>query len=148
MALISVWLHLLGMVVWVGGLVYQSQVLFPAARRTGERRVLLDLARRGRGVVWTAASVVVLTGLYNVTRLGPLDRVLESGAGILLAGKFILVLLMVSLAAHRDFGRLPRLQGEDDPTASLAVVAWLDRAVLLLAAVVAYLGLAVARLGH
>src|SRR5439155_6070198 len=84
--LISVWFHVLGVVAWIGGLAYQAHVLGPAARRGGAG-VFAEAARRGRPIAWTAVAVVALTGFYNVTRLGPLERVLESGAGLLLAGE-------------------------------------------------------------
>jgi uncharacterized membrane protein len=144
-SLAVVWLHLLAMTLWIGGIAYQSHVLLPAARRTGELRSFAEAARRGRVTLWAAAVVVVLSGLYNVTRLGPLETVMRSGAGLTLAGKFIVVLLMISLAAHRDFGQVPRLAG---PTGlqALRTIAWLDRAVLLLAVVVIYLGLTISRL--
>jgi uncharacterized membrane protein len=145
MSLAVVWLHVLAMTLWVGGIGYQSHVLLPAARRTGELRGFAEAARRGRATLWAAAALVVLSGLYNVTQLGPLARVMQSGAGLMLAGKLIVVLLMISLAAHRDFGQVPRLAG---PTGLqvLRTIAWLDRAVLLLAVVVIYLGLAISRL--
>ena len=93
--------------------------------------------------------MVALTGFYNVTRLGPLERVLESGAGLLLAGKFVLVLAAVALAAQRDFALVPRLgravvEGQD-PAYLLGRIAWLDRLVLGLAVAIAYLGVAVSR---
>ena len=47
----------------------------------------------------------MLTGFYNVTRLGALERVMESGAGLLLAAKFMLVILAVAVAAQRDSPR-------------------------------------------
>lgn len=147
MSLLAVWLHVLGVAVWVGGLVYQSHVVLPQARRAGEPRLFGEIARRGRPVVWSAVILVVLTGLYNVTRLGPMERVMASGAGTMLAGKFILVLAMISLAARRDFGHVPRLAGRGGSSA-LTAIAWLDRLVLLLAAIVIYLGLAVSRLAH
>jgi len=84
MRLVSVWLHVLGIVAWIGGLAYQAHVLGPAARRGGAG-VFAEAARRGRPIAWTAVAVVALTGFYNVTRLGPLERVIESGAGLLLA---------------------------------------------------------------
>ena len=145
MSLVSVWLHLVAMAVWIGGLAYQSHVVLPQARRAGDPRVFGDIARRGRPAVWSSVCLVVLTGLYNVTRLGPLERVMESGAGTLLAGKFILVLAMITLAAQRDFAQVPRL-ARPDALAALKTITWLDRAVLLLAVVVIYLGLAVSRL--
>ncbi|PYM09043.1 MAG: hypothetical protein DMD82_01130 [Candidatus Rokuibacteriota bacterium] len=147
MSLVSVWLHLVAMAVWIGGLAYQSHVVLPQARRAGDPRVFGDIARRGRPAVWSSVCLVVLTGLYNVTRLGPLERVMESGAGTLLAGKFILVLAMITLAAQRDFAQVPRL-ARPDALAALKTITWLDRAVLLLAVVVIYLGLAVSRLAR
>lgn len=147
MSLLAVWLHVLGVAVWVGGLVYQSHVVLPQARRAGEPRLFGEIARRGRPVAWSAVILVVLTGLYNVTRLGPMERVMASGAGTMLAGKFILVLAMISLAARRDFGHVPRLAGPGGSSA-LTAIAWLDRLLLLLAAIVIYLGLAVSRLAH
>jgi uncharacterized membrane protein len=162
-----VWLHVLGVAVWIGGLAYQAHVLLPSARlrgsassvfgaRSATPEVLADALRRGRVVTWSAVCLVVLTGLYNVTQLGPLERVMESGAGLLLAGKFIIVLVMIALAAHRDFARVPALAraegadalGHTNTPAALGVIVWLDRIVLLLGAVVIYLGLAVSRLAH
>ena len=147
-SLVSVWLHLLGVVVWIGGLMYQAHVLMPAARRDGATP-LAQMLRRGRWVAWIAIALVVLTGFYNVTLLGPLDRVLHSGAALLLALKFMLVLAAVAVAGQRDFAQVPRLAravaAGDDPRPALSSIAWMDRVVLLLAVVIVYLGLAVSR---
>ena len=92
---------------------------------------------------------MALTGFYNVTRLGPLEQVLQSGAGLLLAGKFVLVVLAIAVAAQRDFAHLPLLRAAlasgEDPEPTLRAIARLDRVVLLLALVIVYLGLAVSR---
>jgi copper resistance protein D len=142
------WVHVVGAVVWIGGLVYQTHVLLPAARR-GELRPFAEAARRARPATWTAVALVVLSGFYNVTQLGPLERVMASGAGLLLAAKFGLVILAVALAAQRDFAQVPILdaavRGGGDATPALSAVARLDRVVLVLALVVVYLGLAVSR---
>jgi putative copper resistance protein D len=144
---VALWLHVLGAAVWVGGLLYQSHVLLPAARR-GEASFFADAARRGRPMAWTAIAVVVLTGFYNVTRL-PLAEVMESGAGLLLAGKFILVVIAVAVAGQRDFAQVPLLSATvaagADAGGRLRAIAWLDRLVLVLAAAIVYLGLAVSR---
>ena len=146
--LLVLWLHLLGVVVWIGGLGYQAHVLAPAARRGGAA-AFAEAARRARPVAWAAVAMVVLTGFHNVSRLGPLERVLASGAGLLLAGKFVLVLAMVALAAQRDFAQVPRLgralAAGEAPGPALSAIAWLDRLVLLLAVLVVYLGLAISR---
>ena len=148
MTLVVVWLHVVAVVVWIGGVFYQG-LAAPIAGRGERARALLEVARSARPVTWTAVSVVVLTGFYNVTRLGPLAQVLESGAALVLAGKFILVIAAISLGGQRDFGQLPRaramLEGGEDPGPALRAMAWLDRLVVVLAAVIIYLGLALSR---
>jgi len=64
-ALLSVWLHLLGIVAWIGGLMYQTHVLGPAARR-GAAGVFAEAARGGRPVAWTAIAVEMSVGLESV----------------------------------------------------------------------------------
>ena len=148
MTLVAVWLHVLGVVVWMGGVMYQAHVLMPAARRDGAG-TFVETLRRGRAVTWTAIALVALTGFYNVTRLGPLERMLESGAALTLALKFMLVLAAVAVAGQRDFAQVPRLAralaAGDDPHGALSAIAWMDRVVLLLAVVIVYLGLVVSR---
>jgi putative copper resistance protein D len=148
MMLPVLWLHVVAVVVWLGGLMYQAHVLLPAARR-GAARPVVDAVRRGRPVAWAALSVVVLTGFYNVTRLGPLERVMQNGAGLLLVGKFILVLIAVAVSGQRDFAWVPRLSSAvasgDETGRLLRTIGWLDRIVLLIGVVVVYLGLAIAR---
>jgi uncharacterized membrane protein len=146
--LVVVWLHVLGAVAWLGGLIYQAHALAPAARR-GQPAPFADAAARGRPATWTAIAVVVLTGFYNVTTLGPLEQVMASGAGLLVAGKFMLVLVAVAVAGQRDFAHVPRLRRSlaegADPRPALAAIAWLDRLVIALGLAIVYLGLAISR---
>src|SRR5262245_64870182 len=148
MRLLALWLHVLGVVVWLGGLVYQVHVLAPAARR-GQVAAFATAASRARPLAWTALSLVVLTGFYNVTRLGPLERVMESGAALVLAAKLMLVLMIVALSGQRDFSQLPRLTralaAGTDTALALRAISWLDRIVVALGVVTMYLGLAISR---
>jgi uncharacterized membrane protein len=147
-ALAVVFLHVLGVVVWIGGLSYQAHVLLPAARRGGAAS-FAEAAVRARPVTWAAVGLVVLTGFYNVTQLGSLDRVMQTGAGLALAGKFTLVILAVAMAAQRDFAHVPLLRAAiasgGDPADPLRAIARLDRIVLALALIVIWLGLTVSR---
>jgi putative copper export protein len=146
--LVVLWLHVMGAVAWVGGLLHQAHVLLPLARG-GHAPAVAEAARRARPVAWTALGLVVLTGFYNVTRLGPLEAVMGSGRGALLAGKFVLVVLALPFAADRDFKQVPalraRLEAGEDPGPTLRAIARRDRVVLLLALGIVYLGLAVSR---
>jgi uncharacterized membrane protein len=148
MRLAILYLHLLGAVVWVGGLAYQSHVLLPAAQR-GAIGAFAEAAGRARPITWAAIGVVVLTGFYNVTQLGSLERVMETGTGLMLAGKFTLVILAVALTSQRDFAHVTLLNAAlasgADAAKPLRAIARLDRIVLLLTLVIIYLGLAVSR---
>ncbi len=148
LTLLALWAHVLGVVVWLGAVMYQAHVLLPLARR-GDVATFAEAARGQRPIGWMALGVVVLTGFYNVTRLGPLDHVMDSGAALLLAAKFILVLLMVAIATQRDFTHLTRLQlalaTHADPAPTLKTIARLDRVVIILGLVIVYLGLAISR---
>jgi uncharacterized membrane protein len=148
LSLAAVFLHVLGVVVWIGGLIYQTHVLLPPARR-GAATTFAEAAARARPVTWAAVALIVLTGLYNVTQLGSLESVMQTGAGLALAGKFTLVILAVALAAQRDFAQLPLLRAAvatgGDPADPLRAIARLDRTVLALAVVVIWLGLIVSR---
>jgi uncharacterized membrane protein len=148
MRLAVLYLHVLAVVVWIGGLAYQAHVLLPGARR-GAVAPFAEAARRARPVTWTAIALVVLTGFYNVTQLGDLARVMQTGAGLMLAGKFALVILAVALASQRDFAQVTLLRAAlaagTDPSGPLRAITRLDRLVLAIALVVIYLGLAISR---
>jgi uncharacterized membrane protein len=147
MRLIPIWLHVVGVVIWIGGVAWQSHVLAPLAR-AGDPRVFASAARRARPITWTAISLVALTGFYNVTQLGSLATVMETGAGLALVGKFILVLVAVAVSAQRDFTHVTRLTfaaTAEDAGSALRTITWLDRVVLLLAIAMMYLGLFVSR---
>lgn len=110
------WLHLLGAVVWVGGLVFLVLVVSPALKRaTSVRehlRLELNLEGRFRAVMWPSAGLVLLTGLYNVMNV----LMANSASGVSLPPAFVrtlaikigLVVLMVILQAIHQLAIRPR----------------------------------------
>jgi uncharacterized membrane protein len=146
--LVILWVHVVSAVIWIGGLAWQSHVLLPLARR-GEVATFAEVARHARPVTWTAIGLVVLTGFYNITQLGPMEQVMQSGAGQMVVGKFILVIAMAAIMGQRDFARLTLLRGAlasgGDPQVDLRAITRMDRVILLLALIVIYLGLAISR---
>jgi copper resistance protein D len=137
--ILVVWLHVLAAAVWVGGLLYGSHLLLPALAR-GEC-ACAGMLLRARPVAWVAVGLLVLTGLENVRHVR-----LESPW---LIAKVLLVLVLVPLAAHRDFALLPQaaraIARGDAPGAALASVRGIDRVVAVAAVIVLFLGVAVAR---
>src|SRR5262249_33156087 len=147
LTLVILWLHVVGVVVWLGALMYQTHVLLPLARR-GDAAIFAEAARRQRPIAWTALSLVVLSGFYNVTRLGPLERVMETGAG-LVPPRFPLPPSPTPLPPRPDFPPPPRLRlaitTNTDPAPALRSIGLLDRISILIALVIIYLGLTVSR---
>jgi len=136
-----IWIHVVAAAAWVGGVIYASHLVVPAAGR-GAREALSILVR-GRIVSWAALGLLIVTGLLNLRWVSTISP--------WLAVKIIAVLAMLALAAHRDFAVLPRalrgVAGGAEPSGALAGVRAFDRAVLLLALVVLFLAVGVAR-GH
>lgn len=151
MTLLALWLHVLSAAVWLGGLLFQSHILLPLLARGGPAEPVAQAVRRSRRVAWTALALLILTGLHNLTRLPPVASMIESGVLKLLALKLFLVVVLLMLSAHRDFGVAARLirvvAGGGDATQALRTLVRLDRVALLLGVGLIYLGLAVSRGG-
>ena len=151
MRLLPLWLHVLSAAVWLGGLLFQSHILFPLLATGGPAAPIAQAIRRFRRVAWTALVLLVLTGLHHLTRLPPVAAMSESGVLKLLALKLFLVVVLLMLSAHRDFGVAARLMravaAGQDPRMALRTIVRIDRVVLVLGVGLVYLGLALSRGG-
>ncbi len=152
LALTVVWLHLLAVVTWMGGLLFASHLVAPRLARAcaAERDALADLLRRFRLVAWVAIALLILTGLVNLSHLPLSAALLERAVGLFLSLKLLLAIIAFALEAHRDFAILPRLlaASPQETIHSLVGLRWLDRILLLLLLVILYLGVAVSRAAH
>lgn len=137
--LVVVWLHVAAAAAWVGGVLYASHLVVPAAARGG--RDCLSLLARGRAVAWAAWAILVVTGLENLRRVSVVSP--------WLAAKLVVVIALLALAAHRDFAMVPRafraIDGGAEPTAALSGLRVLDRVLLVVALAVLFLAVGVAR---
>ena len=137
--LVIVWLHVVGAAAWVGGLLYTGHLVVPAAARGAGGT--LALLRRGRLVSWAAVALLIVTGLENLRSLAVITP--------WLAAKLLAVIALLALAAHRDFALLPRaiqtIERGGEPARALSGVRMLDRVVLVLALVVLFLAVGIAR---
>lgn len=134
----------------MGGLLFQSHVLLPALLKAGHAGLGVGVLRRARPGSWVALLLLLVTGLHNLSRLS-LSVLTETPAGRLLALKLLLVIVVLMLSAHRDFGLVSRLTREldagRDGARQLRAIAWIDRTVILLGVAALYLGLAISRSG-
>ena len=133
--LVSVWIHLIAAMAWVGGMVLFVVAVRPAARLLdADTRVafLTDFGQRLGTVSGYALPTLALTGAFNLWARGvrPADLVriewLHTTFGHLVAVKIVLVALAIALSiAHARLHdrRHARLLGRLTLVVALAIVA-------------------------
>lgn len=108
---VSVYLHIIATVVWVGGMLFLALVAVPATRNLSpaERGAIFSaLGRRFRTVGWICIALLLITGPLNLGFRGYSWESLSSGQmfsgefGQTLAVKLILVAVMVALSLTHD----------------------------------------------
>jgi uncharacterized membrane protein len=109
-----VFLHLLAAIIWIGGMFFLALVLVPVLRgETQERRsALLGAAGvRFRTVGWVCLVTLLVTGVFNLKNRGFSWGTVFSGDvftgtdrfGHILAGKLLLLGLVLAVSAFHDF---------------------------------------------
>jgi putative copper resistance protein D len=114
---LSVLLHILSAIIWVGGMFFLALVVVPVARGLppAERAALFGaVGRRFRAVGWGCIGVLLVTGVVNMSYRGvTLDNVFTaelwaSPFGSTLALKVAVVVALLILSAVHDFVLGPR----------------------------------------
>lgn len=109
---LGLWLHLLAVVVWVGGKVGWMLVLFTEKVWNGEKGGAAWLERLGRRICtvgWEALFVIVLTGIFNLLPRGQSGRLFDSAYLTPLLIKLSLVGGMVGLQLWQHGWLVPTL---------------------------------------
>ena len=110
---VSVTLHLLAAIFWLGGMFFLGIVGAPALAGLDtdlRRRLFKEIGLRFRGPGWVAIAILLVTGVFNLSFRGLLEPALHGGRdfwftpmGQILAWKLGLVLTMVTIGAVHDF---------------------------------------------
>lgn len=160
--LVSVWLHIVAAVAWVGGMLFLVVVLVPLLRTPAMRNqapaLFHAVGTRFRPVGWIALVMLVVTGVFNVTMRGySVGQLLRGDAfvgrwGATLALKLSFVLLIVTMSAVHDFWLGPmasRLARENAPASVRErwrrVASWMGRITFMLALAVIALAVLLVR---
>jgi uncharacterized membrane protein len=142
--IVSIWVHVLAAMVWIGGMVFVSLVLVPSLRRIDDRDLRIDLltrvARRFRIVAWASIVVLIVTGAANLALLGQWPS-LETSFGRVLVIKLIAVGVMLALTGLHD------VTASMNGGVPVGTVRWLPRAGLVLGLVVVLCAVFLARVG-
>jgi uncharacterized membrane protein len=147
--LISVWIHVLAAMVWVGGMAFLAAVIVPTIRHPdwrGRAASLIAISgRRFKHIGWGSLLILIATGITNLTfrGLGPAlttSAFWEASFGQILLWKLHLVVLVLLLSAIHDFYIGPRAVAawESNPNAPSTrrlrkAASWMGRINFLLA---------------
>jgi uncharacterized membrane protein len=162
--LLTVWLHILAAIVWIGGMAFLGAVLVPVLRTDEFEHIrtpmLYETALRFRWVGWVTLGVLVVTGFLNVGLRGyPWSALVsaefwQSAWGTLLGWKVGLVTIVLALSAVHDFVLGPRTvkvlaETPDAPEAERLRrwSSWMGRLTLLLSLAILALAVALVRGG-
>ena len=155
--LISVWLHIMAAVVWVGGAIFLVVALVPAIRRPEFAGVAAALVRwsglRFRRVSWACFGVFIITGGVNLLLRGIGWEDLENGQfwqasfGRTLAVKLLLVTAILAVSGAHDFYLGPRAAAAWEANPAGAEMLRLRRRAVRLGRLNLILALAVIALG-
>lgn len=112
-------LHVLAVLTWVGGLIYQVIIVAPVAGRAtasiASLRIALGCEARFRTVMWPAVGIALFTGLVNVMNvwngLRQVGASLPATFASLLVIKLLLVAGMIVLQAGQQFVVYPKRLG-------------------------------------
>ncbi len=106
MPFLVMWIHLIAVVTWIGGLLFVPLVLKPALRgltpESQQAQVLSRVGLRFRTIAWVSLITLILTGAFNMLYEGGSAR-LESTWGAVLMLKLLLVAIAVGLTLVHDF---------------------------------------------
>ena len=160
--LVSVWLHIIAAMTWIGGMLFLVTVLVPLLRQPSMRDRAMELFHvlgvRFRLVGWIALGTLVATGIFNVLHRGFTLGQLFSGEaftgpwGHTLAGKLLLVLLIVVSSVVHDLyvgPKATKLGREGAPAKQRErlrrTASWMGRVTLLMALAVVALAVVLVR---
>ncbi len=140
--IVSVWVHILSAMVWVGGMAFLTLVLVPALRKidnpTLRSEFLKLVARRFRLVAWVSIFLLIGTGITNLM-LGEGWPNFQTAYGRLLMIKLIGIGLMGLLTAFHEVTIPIGLR------VSEGVTRWVPRAALVLGLFVILFAVALTR---
>lgn len=159
--LLSVWLHLIAAITWIGGMLFLVMVVVPALRSGDRQRavaLMRDAGQRFRGIGWACFGVLLLTGLFNLwfrgVRLAHFADVawLASPFGHAVAIKLLLFVLVLANSAVHDFWVGPRatLAMQQDPRGAEGerlrrLASYLGRANVVVALLLVLMGVIIVR---
>ncbi len=155
---ISVTLHVLSAIIWIGGVLFMGLIAVPAARRLDpklRRAVTSRLGHAFRPVGWLCLAVLIVTGSYMAYSWGATWQnvfdlsFFEAGHTRLLGYKLLAIIVMLGVSGVHDWYIGPKATAVEAGSAEAErlrkIAGWLGRVTGVLVIVIACLAVFVAR---
>jgi len=150
--LISIFIHIISVSIWIGGMLFIPLVLVPSIKKQPNRVLLLyKTGIKFRFYGWISVLVLFITGLLNMYFKGlpfTWDFIAHSNYGKLLSLKIFLFVLMLLIAGVHDFyyGSKSIDEMQHINNGKFKLMARLTGMInLMLALIIAFLGVALSR---
>jgi copper resistance protein D len=146
---ISVWVHIIGVSFWIGGMLFLPVVLLPAIKNHPDRRnLLMATGLKFRFAGYVVLTLLLVTGILNIYLRG-IDLswkfLVISRYGKLVITKFVLLLLILVVSLVHDVQARKRLLSEEEKLRFKIIARWSGRILLLISLAMAFIGVVLSR---
>ncbi|HTM94093.1 MAG TPA: CopD family protein [Flavisolibacter sp.] len=146
---ISVWLHIIGVSFWIGGMLFLPMVLLPSIKNHPDRRnLLMATGLKFRFAGYIVLALLLVTGILNMYLRGidvSWKFLVISRYGKLVITKIILFLLILAVSLVHDVQARKRLQSEEEKMRFKIIARWSGRILLLISLTMAFIGVVLSR---
>jgi putative copper export protein len=146
---ISVWLHIIGVSFWMGGMLFLPLVLFPAIKEHPDRKnLLMQTGLKFRFFGYIILGLLLVTGISNMLLRGvdvSWKFLVISRYGKLVVIKLVLFLSMLTVSLIHDVQARKRLTTEKEKRKFRIIAQWTGRILLLFSLIMAYIGVVLSR---
>lgn len=148
---ISVWLHVIGVSFWIGGMLFLPLILLPAIKNNLDRaNLLMATGLRFRFFGYIVLSLLLVTGIANIFLRGidvSWKFFVVSRYGKLVLTKFLLFLSILAVSLWHDAHARRRLLSEEENRKFKIVARWSGRILLFVSLTMAFIGVVLSRGG-
>lgn len=151
---ISVFIHVVCAAFWIGGMLFLPLVILPGLKDTPDRiAILFKTGIKFRLYGWIALLTLIVTGFLNMYFRGiimSLDFFMHSNYGHLVIYKIILFIVIITISGIHDFyiGYKAIEEMQNNTSNKLKLIArWMGRLNLILALIMAFIGVLLSRGG-
>lgn len=148
---LSVWLHIIGVSFWIGGMLFLPLVLLPGIKNHPDRsNLLMTTGLKFRFYGYLVLAMLLITGVINIYLRG-IDLswkfLVISRYGKLIIAKLALFISVLAVSLMHDVQARKRLLNEEANRKFKIIARWSGRILLIISLMMAYIGVVLSRGG-